>query len=173
MWTGFWFQIICGGRPSKQTKPYLFCITTKNPVLGNLHGESSLNFQKNNQRSNTTIISIDWYYFWPTLILAGQYLYRIVPGRFCGRHNLLRCHCWRQTPAPGWGGPHPWTHASHQQVSTWAGIHTVATVFSFMLQLKDSQWRLAHFSMSSSEAETEEAVEAWLSRLSNMHLYQL
>jgi hypothetical protein len=43
-------------------------------IFWNLKDEIPLNFQKNIQQPNTTLICIYWYYFWPTLVFAGQSL---------------------------------------------------------------------------------------------------
>ncbi len=43
-----------------------FCLKPLKTFFWNLKDEVPLNFQTNIQRPNTTLISIDWYYFWPT-----------------------------------------------------------------------------------------------------------
>ncbi len=63
-WLPLW--AICSGSPIEMDKPPLFCSKQLKTNLWNLKDEVPLNFQKNTQQPNSTLISIDWYYFWPS-----------------------------------------------------------------------------------------------------------
>ncbi len=56
-------------------KAYFCVLNPSKPVLLDLRGKESSNFQKDAQRPNTASTSIDWYYFWPSLAFARQSLY--------------------------------------------------------------------------------------------------
>jgi hypothetical protein len=60
--------------PMEIDKPHYFVLCHWNWFFCYLKDKVPSNFQQNTQRPNTALISIDWYYFWPTLVYARQSL---------------------------------------------------------------------------------------------------
>jgi hypothetical protein len=50
-------------KPHENGKATFFCLKPLKTIFFNLKDKVTLNFQKNIQRPNTTLISIGWYYF--------------------------------------------------------------------------------------------------------------
>jgi hypothetical protein len=68
----FRYQLFAAGAPMKMDKLHFFCLKPLKTICWNLKDEVPLNFQKSTQRPNITLISIQWYYFWPTLVFVDS-----------------------------------------------------------------------------------------------------